>query len=86
MKRRKLLIILILAILLFLPIPSGYYKDGGTRSYSALTYKIVIWNRLVFDNPDYPDGIYHKFRIYPFPLNFRSLDQLWSREERYLGS
>ena len=40
-----ILVVVILAIL-FVPIPSGVYKDGGTREYTALTYKIVDWNRL----------------------------------------
>lgn len=35
----------VLLAILFVPIPSGTYKDGGTRAYSALTYKIVKWQR-----------------------------------------
>ena len=27
----------VLLAILFVPIPSGTYKDGGTRTYSALT-------------------------------------------------
>ena len=48
MKKKVWLIILaavVLAALLFTPIPKGPYIDGGTREYSALTYKIVDWNR-----------------------------------------
>ena len=59
------------AALLFVPIPTGHYKDGGTRDYTALTYKIVDWNRLT------GDGIYHETRAYFFPNHFRSIDSLW---------
>ena len=37
--------VLFLAIL-FIPVPNGVSRDGGTRVYSALTYKIVDWNRI----------------------------------------
>ena len=33
----------LLLIILFAPIPGSPCKDGGTRAYSALTYKIVKW-------------------------------------------
>ena len=36
-----IIIIVVLAAVLFLPIPQGSYDDGGTRDYNALTYKIV---------------------------------------------
>ncbi len=64
-------IIVILILILFLPIPSGVYLDGGTRTYTALTYKIVNWNRL--------DG-YDETKVYFFPDNFKSLDELWALE------
>ena len=35
-------IVIVLIAVLFIPIPSGVYKDGGTREYTALTYKIVM--------------------------------------------
>lgn len=69
-----IIVIVVLAIL-FVPIPSGAYKDGGTREYTALTYKIVDWNRLT-------DGsTYDKTRVYFFPYNFKSIDGLWYYEE-----
>ena len=61
--------ILLLAVL-FVPIPTGTYKDGGTKVYSALTYKIVHWKRLV------DDGIYEKTKVYFLVDRFRSLDNL----------
>ena len=37
---------LLLAAVLFLPLPTGIIKDGGTREYRALTYKIVSWHAI----------------------------------------
>lgn len=79
MKKKKwiwLVAALLLAILV-VPIPSGVYKDGGTREYTALTYKIVRWNRLIGS-----DGIYNETKVYFFPDNFESIDSLWAEEER----
>ena len=65
----------VIVAILFIPIPSGAYKDGGTREYTALTYKIVDWNRLTDGN------IYDKTKVYFFPYNFKSIDGLWYYEE-----
>lgn len=65
----------VLLAVLFVPIPSGTYKDGGTREYAALTYKIVDWHKLT------ADGTYDKTKIYFFPNNFKSIDELWAYEE-----
>lgn len=63
----------VLAIL-FLPIPKGVCNDGGTREYTALTYKIVKWSRLT-DN-----GIYKKTRVYFGEDRWQDIDQLWLEE------
>lgn len=47
MKKKTWIVLIILLLILFIPIPSGTYKDGGTRVYTALTYKIVKWKRLI---------------------------------------
>ena len=65
----------VLLAVLFVPIPSVTYKDGGTREYAALTYKIVDWNKLT------SDGKYDKTKIYFFPNNFKSINELWTYEE-----
>ena len=39
-------VVLVLAVLFF-PVYQGSYDDGGTREYQALTYKLVVWNKLV---------------------------------------
>lgn len=66
MKNKKIknfALIIILVILLF-PI-SQIYKDGGTRTYTSLTYKIIVWNRL-----DGKRGV----EIHFFPYNFQPLE------------
>ncbi len=75
-KKRKILLgILLLLAILFVPIPTGIYKDGGTKVYSALTYKIVDWHRLVGDET------YEKTRVYVLRDRFSSIDSLWEREQ-----
>ncbi len=73
-----LLILVILAIL-FTPIQIGTVNDGGTKVYSALTYKIVKWNR--FSDSYKP---YKNTSVYFFPQNYSSLDKLWQKEEEKL--
>lgn len=75
MKNKKWIPIVIVLMILVIPIPSGVYKDGGTREYTALTYKIVDWNRMTGDT------IYDETRVYFFPYNFKSIDGLWYYEE-----
>ncbi len=79
MKPKKIHVILIavlLLLVLFLPIPGQVYKDGGTRTYNALTYKIVVWNRLT----GVEDEVYHKTSVYWLPYNNLSIDELWEME------
>ncbi len=78
MKKKIWIPILIAAVIaiLVIPIPTGTYKDGGTREYTALTYKIVDWNRLTGDG-----STYSTTKVYFFPNNFRSIDNLWYKEE-----
>ena len=68
------IVVLVLLAVLFVPVP-GVMDDGGTRVYSALTYKIVKWNRL--------DGLVRvkKTEVYFFPDNFKSMDALWEMEQ-----
>ena len=77
MRRKVWWVVLLVALLavFFLPIPNGQLKDGGTRVYTALTYKLVRWQRLT------AAGRHDATRIYWFPQNFRSLDGLWAQEE-----
>lgn len=59
---------------LFVPTPGPIYKDGGTREYRALTYKLVRWNRLTAED------VHTENKIYWFPDNFKSIDTLWAKE------
>ena len=75
MKKKTVLILIgILLAVPFIPIPTGVFRDGGTRTYSAMAYKLVIWNRLT------ENGIYHKVSIYWFPDSLKGIDELWIRE------
>jgi len=77
MKTKKYIAVLILLIVLVLviPIPTSPMKEGGTRVYAALTYKVVKWHRL------YDDGkIYVKTKVYLFPNNYLSIDDLFEKE------
>ena len=74
----------LLALILFLPIPTGKYDDGGTREYSALTYKIVKWNKLesVYEGGEMTRvDKYTKTSVYWIPDNFKSIDDLWKLEQ-----
>ena len=65
MKRKRLWIALavVLAILL-IPVPSTL-KDGGTKVYTAVLYRIVIWHQLDEDvRGGYRTGT--EFEIFPF--------------------
>lgn len=76
MKKRLWIIIAVILAVLLIPIPSGAQKDGGTREYTALTYKVVDWNRII------GNGVYDETKVYFFPDNFKSLSSLWDKEEQ----
>ena len=77
-------IVVVVLLVLFLPIPRGTYDDGGTKDYRALTYRIVAWNRLILhpneDGSAAEPGVYHKTSVFWFPDNFKSIDELWKIE------
>jgi len=83
MKRKTLIIIFAVIALLFIltvPFNTETYKDGGTKAYTSLTYKVVKWNKL------YGAGVdkYSKTKLYIFPNNFKSIDELWEKESENL--
>ena len=74
---KKVIVIIVLVLCIFVvPYSHGIYKDGGTETYTSLTYKIVKWKSLVGD-----DSIFEKESIYFFPDNFKSLGELWELEK-----
>ena len=50
MKKKILIICAILLLILIIPIPAIQSKDGGTKRYEALTYKVVAWHRFYDDD------------------------------------
>lgn len=70
-----IVVAVVLLAVLFIPIPNGQMKDGGTKVYSALTYKIVDWNRL------YNDGTYSATKVYFGADAWKSVDDLFAKEE-----
>ncbi len=73
--KKKICIIVLIILVLITPIPGGIYKDGGTKDYKALAYKVVVWNRLI------GAGVtYHKTSVFWFPNNFKNIDELWKLE------
>ena len=82
MKKKKWIIIPIVILLLVLVIPfsAKSYWDGGTIEFTALTYKIVRWNRM--HDSCQP---YNKLKIYPFPMNRLSIGDLFEIEREKEG-
>ena len=85
MKKRIIIgIIVVVLLVLFLPIPKGTCLDGGTRDYCALTYRIVVWNKMTVKENE--DGsakepyTYHETSVFWIPDNFKSIDELWRIE------
>ena len=61
------------------PNPKGRVEDGGTKEYCALTYKIVVWNKIIADS-EKGNSTYHKTSVFWIPDNFKNIDELWKIE------
>lgn len=70
-KYKRILIVVVLLALL-VPIPTAY-KDGGTQTFTALTYKIIRWNSMnpVGSTEEYKTGT----EVHFFPNNFKNLSE-----------
>lgn len=94
MKKKIIIPIIIvvgIALILFFPIPRGSYDDGGTREYTALTYKIVVWNKIMDvvdeDGNHIPDSRYRNVSVFWYPDSLKRIDELWKMElSEYLVS
>ena len=75
MRKRLFIIMLIVVLILIIPIPTGIARAGGTKTYTALTYKIVKWKHFYGDSE-----VFNETKVYLFPDNFLSLDDLIKRE------
>ena len=78
------LALIALALVLFLPIPQGVCEDGGTRVYAALTYKIVVWNKIMDEVDENREPVHHFYRrttVFWYPDNQKKIDALWELEK-----
>ncbi len=79
-KRTVCLLCGILLAFLLTPFHFSRYNDGGTVKITALSYSVVMWNKLdVSLNEDgtTSDEFYEKTCVYLFPNNFKKLSELW---------
>lgn len=60
----------LLVAALFIPVPKTY--ADGTKSYNAIAYKTVKWNR-----PYYKGLMFTQTETYRFPHSLKSVDELW---------
>lgn len=77
--RIAIIIVAVLLLILLIPFPSGTADDGGSREFTALTYKIIKWNHIVD-----ADETYTGTDFYLLPDNFKSMSELW--EEKWLSA
>lgn len=77
MKKSRIAIIIaaVLLLILLIPIPSKSADDGGSREWTALTYKIIKWNHIVDADETYTDMVF-----YFLPDNFKSMNELWDEK------
>ena len=85
MKKYGKITAVVLAVLLavfFLPIPRGTLDDGGTRVYAALTYTIVVWNKLVAvaGETGTDSFLYNRTSVFLYPDNLNPVGELWNIE------
>ena len=75
MKKKILIVCAILLLILVVPMPIAKMKDGGSKEYRALTYKVIAWH--TWDKEDKP---FVKTCVYFFPDNRLSVDELFELE------
>ena len=65
MKKKLIIVFAVIAVdLLLIPVRK-VYEDGGTQTYTSLTYKVIVWKQI-----DRKSGT----EFYLFPNNFHQLD------------
>ncbi len=65
---KKIIAILAILAVFFTPYVQ-VYKDGGTRTFTSLTYKVIMWKELPAVDGSHKTGT----EIYLFPNNFFDL-------------
>ena len=63
-KKKLIIVFAVIAVVLLLPVRK-VYEDGGTQTYTSLTYKVIVWKQI-----DGKSGT----EFYLFPNNFHQLD------------
>ena len=80
-----IVVVVVVLLMLFLPVNSGTFKDGGTKVYGALAYKVVKWKHLYSDgvdeNGNFVMKLYEKEVVYWLPNSTKSLSELWEMEK-----
>jgi len=64
-KKKFIIVFAVIAVVLLLIPVKKVYEDGGTQTYTSLTYKIIVWKQI--------DGKFG-MEFYIFPNNFHPLD------------
>ena len=65
MKKKLIIFIAVIVVILLLIPVKKVYEDGGTQTYTSLTYKVIVWKQI-----DGKTGT--EFCV--FPNNFHQLD------------
>ena len=71
MKKKNLILLAVILAVLLIPVPTAAEEYDATMTFTSLTYKIIHWN--------VPN--YEKTKLYFFPENFKSIDEIWEYEE-----
>ena len=64
-KKKLIIVFVVIAVVLLLIPVRKVYEDGGTQTYTSLTYKVIVWKQI-----DGKSGT----EFYIFPNNFHQLD------------
>ena len=64
-KKKLIIVFAVIAVALLLIPVRKVYEDGGTQTYTSLTYKVIVWKQI-----DGKSGT----EFYIFPNNFHQLD------------
>ena len=64
-KKKLIIVFAVIAVVLLLIPVRKVYEDGGTQTYTSLTYKVIVWKQI-----DGKSGT----EFYIFPNNFHQLD------------
>ena len=72
-KKKIMIIISVIFVVLLIPIPIKY-KDGGTQTYNAVLYRVVVW---YVTDLSRPNGYKIGTEVHFIPNNFKSLNEFY---------